>query len=107
MSDSDNPPSDNGATTICENGRENSQEDGRAELSIIRSVSAWLMRAFARNDEATWQESLEELIEEEEEISEQITPEEREFAALWRAQCRRCYGTAAGYHRHRRAFSVG
>jgi CBS domain containing-hemolysin-like protein len=37
------------------------------------------LRAFARNGDATWQESLEELIEEEEEISEQITPEERDL----------------------------
>jgi magnesium and cobalt transporter len=79
MSDSDKPPSDNGAATTRDNGRKNSQEVGRAEPSIVRSVSAWLMRAFARNDDATWQESLEELIEEEEEISEQITPEERDL----------------------------
>ncbi|HJN61448.1 MAG TPA: hemolysin family protein [Alphaproteobacteria bacterium] len=38
-----------------------------------------MLRAFARNGDATWQESLEELIEEEEEISEQITPEERDL----------------------------
>ena len=37
------------------------------------------MRAFGRNGDSTWQESLEELIEEEEDISEQITPEERDL----------------------------
>ncbi len=46
---------------------------------MVRSVSGWLLRAFARNGDATWQESLEELIEEEEDISEQITPEERDL----------------------------
>ena len=71
MNDSDNPLSrDEGAST---------GEEGRPELSIVRSVSSWLVRAFARNGDATWQESLEELIEEEEDISEQITPEERDL----------------------------
>ena len=71
MNDSDNPLSrDEGAST---------GEEGRPELSIVRSVSSWLVRAFARNGDATWQESLEELIEEEDDISEQITPEERDL----------------------------
>ena len=71
MNDSDNPLSrDEGAST---------GEEGRPEPSIVRSVSSWLVRAFARNGDATWQESLEELIEEEEDISEQITPEERDL----------------------------
>ncbi|MFP6777528.1 MAG: hemolysin family protein [Alphaproteobacteria bacterium] len=69
MNDSDNPLSrDEAAST---------GEESRPEPSIVRSVSSWLVRAFARNGDATWQESLEELIEEEEDISEQITPEER------------------------------
>ncbi len=71
MNDSDNPLSrDEGASTGGE---------GRPEPSIVRSVSSWLVRAFARNGDATWQESLEELIEEEEDIAEQITPEERDL----------------------------
>ena len=71
MNDSDNPLSrDEGAST---------GEESRPEPSIVRSVSSWLVRAFARNGDATWQESLEELIEEEEDISEQITPEERDL----------------------------
>ncbi len=71
MNDSDNPLSrDEGAST---------GEEGRPEPSIVRSVSSWLVRAFARNGDATWQESLEELIEEEEDIAEQITPEERDL----------------------------
>ena len=66
MNDSDNPLSrDEGAST---------GEESRPESSIVRSVSSWLVRAFARNGDATWQESLEELIEEEEDIAEQITP---------------------------------
>ncbi|PPR27500.1 MAG: Hemolysin C, partial [Alphaproteobacteria bacterium MarineAlpha10_Bin1] len=71
MKESDKPPSGNDAASP--NG------DSRPEPSIVRSVSAWLLRAFARNGDTTWQESLEELIEEEEEISEQITPEERDL----------------------------
>jgi len=71
MNESDKPPSGNDAASP--NG------DSRPEPSIVRSVSAWLVRAFARNGDTTWQESLEELIEEEEEISEQITPEERDL----------------------------
>jgi len=71
MNESDKPPSGNDAAAA--------KEEGRAEPSIVRSLSGWLLRAFARNDDATWQESLEELIEEEEEISEQITPEERDL----------------------------
>ena len=71
MNDSDNPLSrDEGAST---------GEESRPEPSIVRSVSSWLVRAFARNGDATWQESLEELIEEEEDIAEQITPEERDL----------------------------
>ena len=71
MNDSDNPLSrDEAAST---------GEESRPEPSIVRSVSSWLVRAFARNGDATWQESLEELIEEEEDISEQITPEERDL----------------------------
>lgn len=71
MNESDKPPSGIDAPAA--------KEEGRAEPSIVRSLSGWLLRAFARNDDATWQESLEELIEEEEEISEQITPEERDL----------------------------
>ncbi len=71
MNESDKPPSGNDAAA--------STEEDCAEPSIVRSVSGWLLRAFARNGDATWQESLEELIEEEEEISEQITPEERDL----------------------------
>lgn len=71
MNDSDKPPSANDAAVT--------RKESRPEPSIVGSVSAWLMRAFARNGDATWQESLEELIEEEEEISEQITPEERDL----------------------------
>jgi len=71
MNDSDNPLSrDEAAST---------GEESRPEPSIVRSVSSWLVRAFARNGDATWQESLEELIEEEEDIAEQITPEERDL----------------------------
>jgi CBS domain containing-hemolysin-like protein len=71
MNDSDKPPSrDEAAST---------SEEGRPEPSIVRSVSGWLVRAFARNGDTTWQESLEELIEEEDDISEQITPEERDL----------------------------
>ena len=71
MNESDKPPSVNDAAA--------STEEDCAEPSIVRSVSGWLLRAFARNGDATWQESLGELIEEEEEISEQITPEERDL----------------------------
>ena len=71
MNDSDKPPSGNEAAAAS--------EESRPDPSFIRSVGSWLSRAFARNGDATWQESLEELIEEEEEISEQITPEERDL----------------------------
>ena len=71
MTDSDKPPSRNEAAAPS--------EESRPEPSIVRSVSGWLVKAFARNGDATWQESLEELIEEEEEISERITPEERDL----------------------------
>ncbi|MDP6475432.1 MAG: hemolysin family protein [Alphaproteobacteria bacterium] len=71
MNDSDKPTSANEAASP--------DEESRPEPSLVRSVSDWLLRAFARNGDATWQESLEELIEEEEEISEQITPEERDL----------------------------
>ena len=71
MNDSDNPKS--------RDERASTGEEGRPEPSIVRSVSSWLVRAFARNGDATWQESLEGLIEEEGDISEQITPEERDL----------------------------
>ena len=71
MNDSDKPPSRNETAAPS--------EEGRPEPSFVRSVSGWLVKAFARNGDATWQESLEELIEEEEEIAEQITPEERDL----------------------------
>ena len=71
MNDSDKPPSANKAAAP--------PQEGRPEPSIARSVSAWLLRAFARNENSTWQESLEEMIDEEEEIAEQITPEERDL----------------------------
>ncbi|MDP7342135.1 MAG: CBS domain-containing protein, partial [Alphaproteobacteria bacterium] len=71
MNDSDKPPSANEAASP--------DQESHPEPSLVRSVSGWLLRAFARNGDATWQESLEELIEEEEEISEQITPEERDL----------------------------
>ena len=61
MNDSDNPLSKDEAASTG--------EESRPEPSIVRSVSSWLVRAFARNGDATWQESLEELIEEEEDIS--------------------------------------
>jgi len=54
-------------------------EKNHPEPSLVRSLSGWLLRAFGRNGDSTWQESLEELIEEEEDISEQITPEERDL----------------------------
>ena len=71
MNDSDKPPSANETASP--------DQESHPEPSLVRSVSGWLLRAFARNGDATWQESLEELIEEEEEISEQITPEERDL----------------------------
>jgi magnesium and cobalt transporter len=71
MSDSDKPPSRNEAALPA--------EESRPEPSLVRSVGGWLGRAFGRNGDATWQESLEELIEEEEEIAEQITPGERDL----------------------------
>ena len=71
MTDSDKPPSRNEAASPS--------GESRPEPSFVRSVSGWLVKAFARNGDATWQESLEELIEEEEDISEQITPEERDL----------------------------
>ena len=54
-------------------------EKNHPEPSLVRSLSGWLLRAFGRNGDSTWQESLGELIEEEEDISEQITPEERDL----------------------------
>ena len=71
MNDSDKPPPRNEAASPS--------EESRPEPSLVRSVSDWLLGAFARNGDATWQESLEELIEEEDEISQQITPEERDL----------------------------
>ena len=71
MSDSDNSPSITEETSPI--------KDDRLEPSLVRSLSGWLLRAFGRNGDSTWQESLEELIEEEEDISEQITPEERDL----------------------------
>ncbi len=71
MSDSDKPPPITEAASPS--------EENRHEPSLVRSLSGWLLRAFGRNGDATWQESLEELIEEEEDISEQITPEERDL----------------------------
>ena len=71
MNDSDKPPSRNEAASPS--------EESRPEHSLVRSLSGWLLGAFVRNGDATWQESLEELIEEEDEISEQITPEERDL----------------------------
>jgi len=71
MSDSDKPPPRTEAASPS--------EENRPEPSLVRSLSGWLVRAFGRNGDATWQESLEELIEEEEEIAEQITPEERDL----------------------------
>ena len=71
MNDSDKPPPRNEAASPS--------DESRPEPSLVRSVSDWLLGAFARNGDATWQESLEELIEEEDEISQQITPEERDL----------------------------
>ena len=56
-----------------------SKKDGHPNSSFFRSIGAWLLRSFGRNVDTTWQESLEELIEEEEDISEQITPKERDL----------------------------
>ena len=57
----------------------NSKKEEHINSSFLRSISTWILRIFGRNVDTTWQESLEELIEEEEDISEQITPKERDL----------------------------
>ena len=56
-----------------------SRKEERPDPSFLRSISTWFLRGFGRNVDTTWQESLEGLIEEEEDISEQITPKERDL----------------------------
>ena len=57
----------------------NSTKEERSNSFFFRSISTWILHIFGRNVDTTWQESLEELIEEEEDISEQITPKERDL----------------------------
>lgn len=51
----------------------------RNESSFVRAIGSWLRRGLGREDETTWRESVEELIEEEEDIAEQISAEERDL----------------------------
>lgn len=71
MSESDKPPSSNGDPAAP--GYE------ATEPSIVRTIGNWFKRGLGRNGETTWRESVEELLEEEEEVAEQIRPEERDL----------------------------
>jgi CBS domain containing-hemolysin-like protein len=71
MSDSDKPPS----SIDIGNG----EDGGRATPSFVRTVGNWIRKGIGRDDGASWRESLGEIIEEEEEIAEQISPHERDL----------------------------
>ena len=68
MNENDRPPSPQHAASA--------QEDERSESSFVRSIGNWL-RGLGRGGETTWRESVEEIIEEEEEVADQISAEER------------------------------
>ncbi len=71
MSDSDKPPSSN---DIAGDDR-----SGRTASSFVRIIGNWLRKGLGRDNDASWRESLGEIIEEEEEIAEQISPHERDL----------------------------
>ncbi len=71
MSDSDKPPS---SGDIAEGER-----SGRTSSSFVRILRNWLRRGLGREGSASWRESLGELIDEEREIAEQISPNERDL----------------------------
>ena len=70
MKENDKPPSSRAPATGAESERDS---------SFVRNVGNWLKRGFGRNGETSWRESVEEFIEEEDEVAEQITPEERDL----------------------------
>ena len=49
----------------------------REDSSIVRSIADWLQSGRGRGGEATWQETVEEFIEEEDDVADQISDEER------------------------------
>ena len=59
--------------------KSNSDLEQRNESSFVRAIGSWLRRGLGREGETTWRESVEELIEEEEDIAEQISAEERDL----------------------------
>lgn len=70
MKENDKPPPSRAPATGAENGRDS---------SFVRNLGDWLKRGFGRNGETSWHESVEEFIEEEDDVAEQITPEERDL----------------------------
>jgi len=64
---------------MSENNKPLSDPDRQNESSFVRAIGSWLRRGLGRDDGTSWRESVEELIEEEEDIAEQISPEERDL----------------------------
>ena len=52
-------------------------EKDREETSFVTSITEWLRRGLGREEATTWQETVEEFIEEEEDVAERISAEER------------------------------
>ena len=71
MSDSDKPPSSDDMA--------GGDRSGRTASSFVGIIGSWLRKGLGRDNGASWRESLGEIIEEEEEIAEQISPHERDL----------------------------
>ena len=70
MSDDDKPPSSGDSS--------GGDRSGRSRASVLGLIATWLRRGLGRNNGASWQESLGEILAEEE-IAEQISPHERDL----------------------------
>ena len=70
MSDDDKPPS-SGETT-------GGDRDGRNRSSLVGLIATWLRKGLGRGNDASWRDSLGEIIAEEE-IAGQISPHERDL----------------------------
>jgi len=52
-------------------------ENDRDEASFVSSITDWLRRGFGRGGEATWQKTVEEFIDEDDDVADRISAEER------------------------------